>query len=419
VPGTVDCEGGVVGTIRDITDHKRQARQIRRQRDELDTLNRINALVHEIIDGLLDATTRDEIETTVCERLAASELYEDAWIAERDGDGVAVRAGAGADDYYATIDGEDVSGGGVDETLSTGETLVVNDLVGDDRVPEPVREEARSRGYLSCVVVPLGYGSATYGALVVNAIRRDAFSERERAAFELLGETVGFAVNAVQNRRLLLGDNLVEYRFHVSDTDAFLFQVSKRLDAICKLEWTVPDDDSVLLYASVADADPDEVLALAAAHENVRNARVLGDGDDGTLFEVAVTGNTATALFESGAKPTEFVAESGSADITIEAPPSVDVETVVEAFESETELVAKRDVGRATRTASDFREAVGAELTDRQRSVLQAAYHAGYFDRPRDSTAEELADALGVSSATVHYHLRRAQAALVAEFLDE
>ncbi len=421
IPG--DGDAGVVGVVRDITGHVRQQRRIRRQCGEIDTLNRINGVVHEIIDGLLDATSRDEIESTVCERLAGSDLYENAWIAERDDDGVAVRAGVGDDAYFEAVESADVSDGGVNVTLSANEALVIDDLATDDRVPEPVRDEAGSRGYRSVIVVPLAHGSATYGALVVNANRRDAFSDRERSAFELLGETVGFAVNAAQNRRLLLGDNLVEFTFRVTDSDAFFFRIADRLDCTCTLEWMVPgEDDSVLLYVSVADADPDEVLALADAHEHVRDVRTLGKGDDGTLFEVAVSGSAASALFESGAKPTEYVAESGSARITIEAPPSVDIETVVDAFEaseSDTELVAKRDVGRSTRTASEFREAVGAELTDRQRSVLRAAHHAGYFDWPRDSTAEDLAETLDVSSATVHYHLRRAQDALVDAFLRE
>jgi predicted DNA binding protein len=47
------------------------------------------------------------------------------------------------------------------------------------------------------------------------------------------------------------------------------------------------------------------------------------------------------------------------------------------------------------------------------------AYHGGYFESPRDSTAEELAAGLGISSPTLHYHLRAAQWKLVDAFLDE
>lgn len=427
VPDDVDGEGGVVGTIRDITDHKRQARRIRRQRDELDTLNRINALVHEIIQGLLGATSREEIERTVCSRLADSDLYRNAWIADRDDGDITVRAGVGDDDYFDAIEAADVSGGGVDAALSTGESMVADDLVGDERVPEFVREEAVDRNYGSCIVVPVTHADATYGALVVNATRPDAFSDRERAAFEVLGETAGFAVDAVQNRQLLLGDNLVEYEFRVSDSDAFLFRLSERLDCTCTLEWTVPAaDDRALHYVTVSGADPDDVLDAAADADAVLDARMLGEGDrDDALFEIEFPDSATAALLRAGANPVEVVLDSGTANVVVEAPPSVDAGTVVDAFVAspeDTELVAKREVerpARPARTARDFRDELVDRLTDRQRAALRAAYHGGYFDWPRESTAEEVADSLGVASATLHYHLRHAQRALLGAFLDE
>jgi len=48
--------------------------------------------------------------------------------------------------------------------------------------------------------------------------------------------------------------------------------------------------------------------------------------------------------------------------------------------------------------------------------VLQAAYHSGYFEWPRGTTAEELADSLSVSAPTLHNHLRKAQQKLLTAF---
>ncbi|WP_048078258.1 helix-turn-helix domain-containing protein, partial [Halorubrum sp. AJ67] len=52
-------------------------------------------------------------------------------------------------------------------------------------------------------------------------------------------------------------------------------------------------------------------------------------------------------------------------------------------------------------------------------AALSAAYHGGYFDWPRGSTAEEVADAMGVSSPTFHNHLRKAQRALLDGVFEE
>jgi predicted DNA binding protein len=50
-----------------------------------------------------------------------------------------------------------------------------------------------------------------------------------------------------------------------------------------------------------------------------------------------------------------------------------------------------------------------SDLTERQRSALEAAYHAGFFDWPRDVSGGEMAESLGVSSPTFHQHLRKAE----------
>lgn len=58
-------------------------------------------------------------------------------------------------------------------------------------------------------------------------------------------------------------------------------------------------------------------------------------------------------------------------------------------------------------------------LTDRQQEALEAAYRAGYFDWPRESTAEEVADVLDISPPTLHAHLRKAEGQLFADLIDQ
>jgi predicted DNA binding protein len=59
----------------------------------------------------------------------------------------------------------------------------------------------------------------------------------------------------------------------------------------------------------------------------------------------------------------------------------------------------------------------GETLTEKQLAALRAAHAGGYYDWPRrGSSAQELADALGVASATYHQHLRAAERKLVDAF---
>ncbi|MFC6736196.1 helix-turn-helix domain-containing protein, partial [Halolamina salina] len=70
-------------------------------------------------------------------------------------------------------------------------------------------------------------------------------------------------------------------------------------------------------------------------------------------------------------------------------------------------------------TDAGFRERLGDRLSERQTTVLRAAYHAGYFEWPRDTTAEELADSVGVSAPTLHNHLRNAEGKLLTAFFED
>jgi DNA-binding CsgD family transcriptional regulator len=54
-------------------------------------------------------------------------------------------------------------------------------------------------------------------------------------------------------------------------------------------------------------------------------------------------------------------------------------------------------------------------LTDRQREVLDVAVDLGYYEVPREATLDEVADELDVAASTVSDHLRKAEAAVVAD----
>jgi predicted DNA binding protein len=92
---------------------------------------------------------------------------------------------------------------------------------------------------------------------------------------------------------------------------------------------------------------------------------------------------------------------------------------VIRSRYSDSELVAQRSTTRSVQTLKEFRSAIGDRLTEKQRSALEAAYAAGYFSWPRESTGEEIANALGVSPPTFHQHLRLGLEELLSASLDE
>lgn len=80
---------------------------------------------------------------------------------------------------------------------------------------------------------------------------------------------------------------------------------------------------------------------------------------------------------------------------------------------------APADVPVSVRRVTDYRgpEDPLDSLTNRQREVLVAAHERGYFEVPRQATAEDVAEALDLDRSTVSEHLRRAERNLISTVL--
>lgn len=58
------------------------------------------------------------------------------------------------------------------------------------------------------------------------------------------------------------------------------------------------------------------------------------------------------------------------------------------------------------------------KLTEKQRDVLITAYRMGYYDVPRKTTSQEVANKLGLVDATVVEHLRKAELRLIRQIIE-
>lgn len=423
---------GSVGVVRDVTERVERERLLERQRDELDALNRINELVLETTRELVETSSRSAVEETVCERLASSPLYEFAWIGDRalDGDRVVPRASAGDDDGFldavdAATDEDAARHGPAETALRTGEVEVATvETDPDAREPDgdaaPWRAAAAARGFRSVAAVPLRDRETVYGVLSVYAERPDAFGERERAGFAILGETVGFVLGSIRSRRLLSADAIVELEFRVADGETLVGRLAAAADWSLALSGYVAADDRWLLYLDVADHPVDELVSTVSADAGVDRARVVAERADHARLEVLADSPLLDTALASGASVRTAETTDEDLRVLVETPVDSDVREVAErigAVLPDAELRAHRERDR-TPEAAHVPAGLLADLTDRQRQAVEAAYRAGYFEWPRESTAEEVADALDVSAPTLHAHLRKAEKGLLSALLD-
>lgn len=384
------------------------------------TLDRLDSIIdglRRVGSGLATASTREEVQRTACDRLAAVECYEFAWIADREGDGLNPVAHAGCG--LEAVEAMAVPEGAVGTTL-VEETVQATGGVHGDAAFAVWREYTDG----AAAVIPVRDGDQTYGVLGIGASATDGIGDRERTMLADLGVRIGQAITAAEQRKFLLADTAVELAFESRDEHSFFAAASATHECSLTMEGVVPGEEQSLLYfVTLADAKPDTVVEWAPTTEAVTDARLVRDYGEEALIELVVDGSELSkALVEHGATVRRMAATAGNQEVVGEVPADTDVRAVVDDITAafpDTELLTKRERERPAESLPAFRSSLRENLTEKQAAVLQAAYHAGYFEWPRGSTAEELADAIGITSPTLHNHLRRAQQKLLTSFYDE
>lgn len=419
----VDGQTVITGIGRDVSGRLARERRLRQQRDELEQLARIGETAYEVIQAVTDAASRAGIEEVTCERLAESDLYHSVWVGRNEpGDGVEPRAGLGnAEDFLDAV--ADLNAANwrrpASVAIETGETQVFQGVPED--VPQAAKAVADRFDIESAAAVPLVHRERVQGVLCIYSSRPDGFEDREVEALRRLGHVVGFAIHAIRTERLVHAETATELRFRTTAPAGPLAALSEHADGACYREWSTPlDSGNYRHYVTAEGLDPADALDVLAGRDTVEAADHVGTVDEREVLELVTTDSLAKRLLAVGAATTDVVAEDGEATLVVEIPGDVDTRPIVEAAEElyDTELVGKRTVDRPIRTAGEFHDPVAERLTDRQEAALRHAFLRGYFSWPRDATAEEVAEAMGVTSATLHYHLRQAEHALVKSYLE-
>ncbi|MFC6731089.1 bacterio-opsin activator domain-containing protein [Haladaptatus sp. GCM10025707] len=363
--------------------------------------------VHALGTELADATTREEVERATCEVLAGE--YRTVWVCDEQGvPRTYANHREGETDLRDIVD----EAGGVDSFEGESQAIVIRNVLA--------HVGGRLTG-CALVVAPLKSNERVNGLLCV------AHPSVESADRELLTDVarrVGEVITSLERKRLLLADTGVELAFRTTDSQDFLVATAQRLGCGFEVEGVVPVEDHALLYfVTVRGAEVRAVLDAIDDTDSVTEARLIRDFASGALLEFVVTDQTVVStLVARGGTVETMTVEDGVAEVAGVFSRRTDVRAVVEDLTdvfADSELVSKREIERPTQTSSGPRQVMTDSLTEKQRSVLRAAYFSGYFEWPRGSTAEELAASMDVSSPTLHNHLRKAQQKVLTAVIED
>ncbi|MGQ3414299.1 bacterio-opsin activator domain-containing protein [Natrinema sp. LN54] len=449
---SIEILSDTAGTALDGLERAETLRTCRRDRDRLQAVAERTERVWEESKSLLDAETRDGVERRLCEAIVSLEAagradgIELAWVGRAD-DGrerIVPETWAGRDGEFLesmtvpldrTADSPTgtaacVRDSVVLETLDT-DTDTTNTLSRSaDFDGEDWRHRPLERGFRAVLSVPIESGDLRYGTLTAYAERSSAFDDTTRRACEHLAAIAGEVIAAIETRRALLADRVTELEVVLRDGSEPLSAIAHRFGRRVDVRAVIPrSSGGSTVFCSVAhaedDADTDAVPETVGSLPAVDSVSVAGRGPGDTVLEIGVAEaaepSVARTVAEYGGVLRSLAPVDDRTRLVIDLGDPVGVRSFLRALEAVhpgTELVARRERDRPPRSARPF-ERLAEDLSERQRRTLEAAYHGGFFEWPRERTGEEVAESLGVSQPTFSRHLRIAQRKLFALLFDE
>ena len=415
----------ILSIFHDITAQKAQ------QERQLATLDGLHETVQDIAQLIIESSTQAEIEEVICDRFDAADAYTAAWIGRLDHSGPTIRPStAGGDDQVVDCAACSILvepdaptiGGPIGTAIETGEAQLVHTSPTDPVYVQwsqftPVEHRLG-------IVIPISYEAHIYGVLVVYT-DRDAFDPRERDTLGRLGTIVGHAINSIERKRALIADRVTEV---VVRSDALAEQFLEEADddsiTISTDRVLTPGGTRSLIYYTVDGIDPgrfsDIIAQLTDSNSQLRLLEQTGSRSRLELSTEAETVHSVVA--RHGGRISRAVLRDGVFHITVRIPLGTGVRPVLDAARQvypDLRLVSQTTVTPQTRTPTDAFGRLTEELTDRQRETLEVGYYAGFFEWPRETSGDELAELMGVSPPTVHHHLRHGQQKLLSAFFDD
>jgi PAS domain S-box-containing protein len=406
---------------------REQDRTLKERNRQLTHLKRINGIIRELDQSIIRASTRDEIERAVCDHLAGHDGFEFVWIGTQDwaGETVTPRTWAGDDHGYldtVSLSMADSNPLPAAQTLRQHTPTHVSDTAADLRTGH-WRKEALKRDFRAVVSVPLVYGDVVYGALTVYTTDPTALDEMSRTVLEELGETLGYAINAIKAREDLLTERAVELELEVED-DGVFGRLAAGADCRIDITELVPGTkDTTTVFFTTDVSDPEVVMTQAASLVAIDGVTLLAEGDTRTRFRAQVSGDTLPhALVEWGARPRTIEIDAQGSRVVVGLGSESDVRPFVEKLDARfpgVKLLARRDNHSSELTSDGLISELETRLTDRQLEVLKTAFMSGFFESPKEQTGREIAASLDITQPTFNHHLRVAQRKLFEIVLGE
>lgn len=403
---------------------REREREAKLQAQRLDRLQQLNDKIRAIIQTLMNARSREAITRQACESLVSTDQFDHVWIGEPDltTDKLEVVAEAGSlGSYLESVPLE------LDSDIKQPALQVARDrhpisidIASVDAREKEWRESALLHGLRSVVSVPIQYEGILYGVLTAYSATVESVEQTTTVLAEL-GECIGYALNAVDQRSALLSEHTVDLSIEATTSDDVLLELAANLSTELRIENIVLQaEDRYLIHVLVEDPDCEQICSAAEEHPAISEIRSLSSSTPG-LYELVMVGDClATTATDLGADLESITVDANRYLLSAYLPETSDTRTFATRLQEEyPEIdILAQEVTDSSVSAS-WRQLLSETLTERQQDILLMAYYSGYFNQPRDRTGAEIAEALGISQPAFSMQLRTAQSNLLQRLTGE
>lgn len=421
--------GNYVANSRDISARKQRERELQRTRELVQSERDGKEVIRQL---LVESSQVAEIADGVCRLLVETYGYEAAWVVtptEESGEnaGVVWLASHGSDRGFRAAADETIwhvdavtrrcleSDAPVTVTDDTDDAENA-DTIDDTDGGTAVVDRLRACELASVRSVPLDHDGVSYGALTV--VRSDTESGFAGELVDEVAAALAFKQQVDRQQAALRAETVVELDLRIPEGHvlAALSAAPSLPDevsfAVEELRHAAGEGTTYLLKTAAVDGET--LVGAASELSAVREASVVTENDERAVVQLRVDEPTVgTVVSGYGAVMQSATARNGRVEVTVQFPRRTDVSQVVETVEAHWPAAALK--ARSERDVDRERPGPFEGLTRKQEDALRAATLAGFFERPQEASATEVAETLGVSSSTFLHHLRNAERKVFAD----
>jgi PAS domain S-box-containing protein len=401
------------GVLQDITERKEFEQELKRARERYRDERNGKEAIRQL---LLQTSTDQEIADSVCRLLVDSYGYEAAQVVrENQGEPVdAVTIAQYGDDCGFGIQNEGEIDDATRQALETGTTVTA---VAEH--PDGVLgEQLAAAGLHSVRSIPLEHEGVSYGVLTV--LRTGPGTEFSQELVDEVAAAIAFKQRVHQQREALTAETVVELTVQFTD-DHFLADLSNDgsvpADATLEAHELTEDDGLVTYLIQSSNVDADSLQSAVAPTETVEAPTIVTGGEGKSVLRVRVTPPTVgTVLAKYGGAVQSLTTTNGHVDLTARFPRGSQMNTAIDVIQEHWPAATIRTHNE--RSVDSDRPRPFDQLTEKQEEALRTATLSGFFDRPQETNATDVADTLGVSHSTFLHHVRKAEEKIFREAFD-